>query len=70
MSTKFAVYVEGVDEPIEVAFRANFGKMKWLNPLAITLPYNTPVTPIDNTAQGIFTIGDIIKEIEEQKMED
>ena len=32
---------------------------RWLNPLADKLPDNTLVFPLDNTAQGIYTIGDI-----------
>lgn len=36
-------------------------------PIAHLLPLNTPVIALDNTAQGIETIGDIIKHITNQK---
>ena len=32
---------------------------RWLNPLADKLPDNTLVFPLDNDAQGVYTIGDI-----------
>jgi len=51
-----------------VAHRGNSGKMRWKNPIAQLLPIETKVYPWDNTAQGIFTIGDIIKEIKEQEI--
>ena len=67
MNTTFAVEIFETGELVKVAFRDNFGTMRWLNPLAVRLPYYTPVIPIGNSAQGIFTIGDIIKSIEEDK---
>lgn len=61
MSTTFGVKIKS--EVIEIAFRS--GKIiKWLNPLGELLPDNTPVIPIDNSAQGIETIGDIKNAIE------
>jgi len=42
----------------KVFFRS-MNNSRWLNPLADKLPDNTPVFPLDNTAQGIYTIGDI-----------
>jgi len=33
----------------------------WKNPLAPFLPPETKVYPLDNTPQGIYTIGDILK---------
>lgn len=38
-------------------FRSHYGR--WLNPLASRLPDETRVFPLDNSAQGIYTIGDI-----------
>lgn len=32
------------------------------------LPNETPVIPLDNTAQGIFTIGDIKKEMHKKNL--
>jgi len=47
-----------------VAFRSN--TIGWRNDMARFLPDNTKVYPLDNSAQGIYTIGDIKKEILEQ----
>ena len=55
MSTTFGVKVK--DDYVEVAFRSN--GMRFINELAELLPDDTPVEPLDNTAQGIYTIGDI-----------
>lgn len=41
----------------KVFFRGN--NSRWLNPLADKLPDNTLVFPLDNDAQGVYTIGDI-----------
>ena len=60
MSTTFGVKVK--DDYVEVAFRSN--GMRFINALAHLLPDDTPVIPLDNTAQGVHTIGDIKKEIE------
>lgn len=55
----------------EVAFRcAGKGKgaiIRFTNPIAHLLPDDTPVYPMDNTAQGIFTIGDIKNHINNQQ---
>lgn len=81
MSTKFSVHISNekieleddslpnsIDEYdenfIEVAFRYGSG-IVWTNKLAKLLPNNTPVYPMDNTAQGIYTIGDIKNETNE-----
>ena len=45
---------------IEVWYRGNFGGSTWTNPLAKFLPSQTKVYAIDNTPQGIYTIGDIL----------
>ena len=50
---------------IEVAFRGNRG-FYWKNDIARFLPHETRVYPLDNSAQGIYTIGDIIKAIENE----
>ena len=60
MSTTFGVEVK--DNVVEVAFRSN--GMRFINELAELLPDDTPVIPLDNTAQGIHTIGDVKEEIE------
>jgi hypothetical protein len=43
----------------EKVFFRSMNNSRWLNPLADKLPDNTLVFPLDNTAQGIYTIGDI-----------
>ena len=60
MSTTFGVKVK--DNVVEIAFRSN--GMRFINELAELLSDDTPVIPLDNTAQGVHTIGDVKKEIE------
>lgn len=82
MSTVFGVYkyqqkggFKIEDQPefqdennfVPVAFRGNGTGIKWTNDLATLLPVETKVYPLDNNAQGIFTIGDIFNEIQKQK---
>ena len=68
MSTKFGVVTqslyEGGDENeiVEVAYRS-MGGIRWTNPLGPLLPDELEVEAMDNTPQGIYTIGDIKKEI-------
>jgi hypothetical protein len=62
MSTTFGIIIPETGEEIEVAFRSRH--IRWTNPLAHLLPDETKVEPLDNTAQGIYTIGDIKKEID------
>lgn len=67
MSTTFGVkvpslYDDNKMETIEIAFRSS--SIYWKNPLAQLLPDDLKVIPLDNGAQGIYTIGDIKKEIE------
>lgn len=65
MSTTFGVEIKniiGIEKVVEVAFRSN--GMRFINSLAHLLPDDTPVIPLDNTAQGIHTIGDVKREIE------
>lgn len=56
----------------KIAFRFFGGKkygaiMYFTCPIAHLLPLDTPVIALDNTAQGIETIGDIIEHIKNQK---
>ena len=69
MSTTFAVkvpsvYDEDEFEEINVAFRSSY--IRWENPLAQLLADDLEVIPTDNSAQGIYTIGDIKREINKQ----
>lgn len=52
---------EGNIEIVSVAFRSSWG-ISWKNPIAPFLPPETKVYPLDNSHQGIYTIGDIIEE--------
>jgi hypothetical protein len=66
MSTTFGITIPTTGETVEVAYRTHY--VKWKNPLAHLLPDETAVEPLDNTAQGIYTIGDIKKAIKENKL--
>lgn len=57
-------YTEEAEENfIIVAFQGNNTGFVWKNELAKFLPDYIKVYPLDNTAQGIYTIGDINIEI-------
>jgi hypothetical protein len=49
---------------IIVAFRRNSSGIRLQNEIVKYLPSSMKVYPINNSAQGIYTIGDIIKEME------
>ncbi len=61
MSTTFGVQVG--DELMPVARRNGIGEggvsITFTNPLVRLLPSDTPVVPMDNTAQGVETIDDL-----------
>ena len=65
MSTTFGVKISE-EKIVEVAFRST--SITWLNPLAPLLPNHIKVIPLDNSYQGIYTIGDIKKSINERVM--
>ena len=70
MSTTFGVRVKsetGV-ELVKVAFRTF--TIEWTNPIAHLLENNTPVIAMDNSQQGIHTIGDIKDKMEKQSKEE
>lgn len=68
MSTTFWVRTNDFDKTIEeVAFRSN--EIYFINNIAHLLPDDTKVIPMDNTAQWIYTIGDIKKAILDNKEE-
>ena len=78
MSTTFVVRVKrddyckcchrGVDN-IQVAHRRGGVGIEFTNDVAKALPNLTKVYATDNTAQGIYTIGDIKLKIQEQNKE-
>jgi hypothetical protein len=57
MSTTFGIRIPSTGDVIEIAHRTF--SIRWLNPIAHLLPDETKVIPLTNTAQGIYTIGDI-----------
>jgi hypothetical protein len=69
MSTTFGVKIPstGEIEPIARRVGAGAGKVDiyFTEPLAELLPDNTKVEAIDNSPQGISTIGDIKEKIKE-----
>lgn len=62
MSTTFGLIIPSSGEEVEIAFRSSNG-ICFTNPLAELLPDDLPVIPLDNSAQGIHTIGDIKRAI-------
>jgi hypothetical protein len=52
---------------LDVFFRGNHSR--WLNPLSSRLPDDTRIFPLDNTSQGIYTIGDARKFLKEKENE-
>ena len=66
MSTTFGVVVPSLYdteyEEVEVARRSS-NYVRWVNALAPLLADDVKVVALDNTAQGIYTIGDIRKVI-------
>ncbi len=68
MSTTFGAKIKR--KKVEVALRHCKGGwgafFEWKSETASLLPDNTSVFPMDNTAQGITTIGDIRKAINAQ----
>lgn len=50
----------------EKVFFRSMHNGRWMNSLASRLPDNTLVFPLDNSAQGIYTIGDARKFLKEK----
>ena len=69
MSTTFGVKIPSTGEIEPIARRRGIGNGKvsvyFTNPLAELLPDDIEVEAMDNSPQGIFTIGDIKEKIEE-----
>ena len=51
----------------KVFFRGGYSR--WLNPLSSRLSDDTRIFPLDNSAQGIYTIGDARKFLKEKENE-
>jgi len=69
MSTTFGVKIPMEEEAVIVAYRSNGARMIWRNPLAPYLPDDMKVIPLDNTSQGIKTIRDIRKAVNDSYTE-
>ena len=71
MSTTFGVKIPSTREIEPIARRVGAGngkvEMWFTNPLAELLPDDTEVEAIDNSQQGIFTIGDIKEKIKDEE---
>ena len=69
MSTTFGIILKsGEERPIARRVGGPKGAEMWFtDELAEMLPDNTPIKPLDNSAQGIYTIGDVKNHILKQK---
>jgi hypothetical protein len=71
MSTTFGVKIPSTGEIEPIARRVGIGNREvnvyFTNPLAELLPDDTEVEAIDNSQQGIFTIGDIKEKIKDEE---
>jgi hypothetical protein len=69
MSTTFGVKIPSTGEVEPIARRVGIGNRKvnvyFTNEIAELLPDDTEVEAMDNSPQGIFTIGDIKKAMKE-----
>jgi len=61
MSTLFAVKIKGEYE--NVAMRHS-GGIEVFNKLLFCVNKRRRVYPVDNTAQGVYTVGDLLKKVE------
>jgi len=69
MSTTFAIITKSGEKPIARRVGGRNGAEMWFtDELAEMLPNETPVIPLDNSAQGIYTIGDIKNHILNQNL--
>ena len=72
MSTTFGIITKSGEER-SIARRVggtNGAEMWFTDELAEMLPDNTPVEPLDNSSQGIYTIGDIKNHILNQNKDE
>ena len=66
-------HIEGVDSEDDecdsedyfevVVFRTNGGHLRFMNPIAYLLPDDTKIWALDNSPQGLYTIGEVKKEM-------
>jgi len=62
MSTTFGIIKDG--EEIEIGFRGNY--CRWQNKLAEFLPDDLKIEALDNSPQGVYTVGDFRKLVKEE----
>jgi hypothetical protein len=55
------------DELFTNVWYRSMGKCRWLNPLGELLPDDTKVYALDNSQQGVYTIGDIKEKMKQQE---
>jgi hypothetical protein len=72
MSTTFGIITKsGGERPIAKRVGGTNGAKMWFtDELAEMLPDNTPVEPLDNSSQGIYTIADIKNHILNQNKDE
>ena len=71
MSTTFGIILKSGERPIARRVGSNEGAQMWFtDELAEMLPDEVKVYPLDNTAQGIYTIGDIKNHIKKQNKDE
>jgi len=59
-------WVDDEDESFTEVWYRSMGNCRWLNPLGELLPDDTKVYALDNTQQGVYTIGDIKQMMDKQ----
>ncbi len=66
MSTTVGIKLQH-GETLEIARRGNGTGLSWVEEWAAMFPPDTKVIALDNSPQGIYTIGDILEAIEGQE---
>lgn len=59
-------HIDDEEEAFTEVWYRSMGNCRWLNPLGELLPDDTKVYALDNSQQGVYTIGDIKKMMDKQ----
>ena len=59
-------WIDDEDESFTEVWYRSMGNCRWLNPLGELLPDDTKVYALDNSQQGVYTIGDIKQMMDKQ----
>jgi hypothetical protein len=59
-------WIDDENESFTEVWYRSMGNCRWLNPLGELLPDDTKVYALDNSQQGVYTIGDIKKMMDKQ----